>query len=218
MIRTRHLAAMFRTVLRCLYLATAYSAKNGDAMVSLGVHGGGVLRSQHAEALLGARGAFGVISPILVPGHLVPAYGAAYDGPVRLSSCFLGAFTRAVFATATGWHKHLAAMSTRTLCQFAWVTFVLHLRAPRRPPNVPRFVVAVVIDAIKGVLLSGASAYIGQERRVRVLPLLANADASGTVPFPSFGVRVTAPGLNSDPASVFRGPAPNPAFSVSFIQ
>jgi len=71
------------------------------------------------------------------------------------------------------------------------------------PPAVGWLVVAVDADAIQGVVRAGLGSHIFQEGFKRVLPAVANGDATAPVVLPSVVGGVIAALLHTSPGVIF---------------
>jgi len=79
------------------------------------------------------------------------------------------------------------------------------LRLAVGPSDIPRLVVAIVVDAVNGVALRTLSTvpqHVFGKRLVVLAPFLANGDASSTIVTVCPMLRIVAPLLNSQPRSV----------------
>lgn len=88
-------------------------------------------------------------------------------------------------------------------CDPAALTTVPHLDILQRPADITRFVMAVIVDAIKRVLGGWARADVRDERFERVLPLVTHANAATAVNVEITHVRVSAPLFGVAPRHVF---------------
>lgn len=71
-----------------------------------------------------------------------------------------------------------------------------------RPPDVPRFIVAVIVDPVKRVPECRSGSYVSQECREVCLPAFANGDPPSTVVSPHLGSGVQAAVLHVLPRPV----------------
>ena len=80
---------------------------------------------------------------------------------------------------------------------------VLGLFAARRPAHVARLVIAIVVNAIKGMLLAWCSPNMREERCERSTPFRTNLDASPAVTGVALNARIGAAGDHSHPRAPF---------------
>jgi hypothetical protein len=82
---------------------------------------------------------------------------------------------------------------------------VIGLLFGRGPAAVPGFVVAVIVNAIQGVLRGRLRSHVGQECLKGVEPAIADLNAAVDVAMRAVGVRVAASSFHGLPSAVFRG-------------
>ena len=83
------------------------------------------------------------------------------------------------------------------------MALVVSLLFHRRPAHIARFVVAVIVDAVKRVFWRGLPADISEKGFVRLPPAVADRDASATVLPESRVLRVVTALLHTGPRMVF---------------
>lgn len=81
-------------------------------------------------------------------------------------------------------------------------TSIMNLLSPRRPATIARAIVAVIVDAVQGVVL-WASAHIFQEGREVAAPRLIDGNASATVVSVAPPVSAVTAALHRRPCSIF---------------
>lgn len=110
--------------------------------------------------------------------------------------------------------KASALQPPNTVRRFGVASFVALLLRACAPPTVVRLVVAVVIDAVKGVLWRWPSPHVGQKILVGVPPSIAHSDASASVVWIRFQARIEASAKHADPCLEFGRPVASLGFAV----
>lgn len=82
---------------------------------------------------------------------------------------------------------------------------VVRLRQLVAPADIPRFVVAVVVEAFNAVFCRRSMADIGQEYREVMKPARADANASASIVFVRFARRLKTPLFYAGPHAIFSG-------------
>ena len=98
------------------------------------------------------------------------------------------------------------------------VSPVMSLLLARCPAAIPRFIVAVYVNAINGVLWGRLTAHVGEKCGVVIAPLVANRYPATAVILPFDIIGGEAPLFYSAPCSIFRSKCPNSGFSVGCLR
>jgi hypothetical protein len=81
---------------------------------------------------------------------------------------------------------------------------ITHLFGPCGPAAVSGFIIAVVVDAVKRMLITGSRSHVSEEGAKIVLPSITDGNAPAAVMFKGFVVFVSASRFHLGPRSIFR--------------